>query len=182
LPDPNLDLPMRTSSDTDGEVQRVLAQMEEGKTNLKIIRLMANAPRAFRPFVLFSKALMREGFLPDEDREAIVLYLAVRNNVPYEWHEHLPMARAAGLSDKQIEGLAAGSVDHLSKNQQLAVSMAKEVADGSGVTPDTWTNACAVWGQAGAMDVILSVAWWGGLVPTLVRAVGLETPEVKVNS
>jgi 4-carboxymuconolactone decarboxylase len=180
LPDPDVDLTLRSSSDTDGEVQRVLAQMEEGKTNLKIIRLMANAPHAFRPFVLFSKALMREGFLPDEDREAIVLYLAVRNKVPYEWNEHLPMALAAGLTQEQIESLASESVDGLSRNQQLAVEVAKEVADGFGIAPNTWRRACNVWGQEGAMDAMLSVAWWGGLVPTIVRALGIVTPEVQV--
>ena len=40
----------RSSSDTEGEVQRVLGKLESGGNDIKIMRLMANSPNAFYGF------------------------------------------------------------------------------------------------------------------------------------
>jgi alkylhydroperoxidase family enzyme len=43
--------------------------------------------------------------LPDDIRELTVLRVAHLNNAPYEWHAHEPHARAAGLTDPQIDAI-----------------------------------------------------------------------------
>jgi 4-carboxymuconolactone decarboxylase len=180
MDDPRLAVPLRTSADTEGDVQRVLAQMEESGVALKVIRVVANAPAAFRPFVLFAKALMVQGYLAAEEREVVVLHLAQRGGLPYEWEEHVPIARSVGLTDEQIDALEAGTTTGplFSEGQALALRFAGAVADGDELTDELWDAARDRWGVEGAMDLVLAVGWWGGLVATVVRAFGLRSPKV----
>ena len=41
---------------------------------------------------------------------------------------------------------------------------------------ELWEQAVATWGEAGAMDLVFTVGWWGGLVLAFVRALGLTSP------
>jgi alkylhydroperoxidase family enzyme len=169
---------LRTSADSDGDVQRVLAKLEEkGLANI-ITRLMANSPTAFRPFVLMASALMGAGALPGPDREAVILDLASRAKLDYEWFEHVPVARREGFSDEQVRALEAGdplSDEHhlFTASQLLGIRIARTLVDGQALPVEDWEAARSTWGLEGAFDLLLSVAWWGGYVPTVIRGLDL---------
>src|ERR1700683_3070148 len=94
--DPIVPLAPRTTEDTTGEVQRVLGKLDAGGWNKRILRIVANSETAFRPFVLLSTSLLSSRFLPRQVQEVVILYLANRRQVDYEWLEHVPMAMSAG--------------------------------------------------------------------------------------
>lgn len=49
-----------------------------------------------------------DGSLPPAVRELVILWVARREGVAYEWVKHEPLARAAGLPDSVISTLRAG--------------------------------------------------------------------------
>jgi 4-carboxymuconolactone decarboxylase len=174
-----LDIPLRTSADTDGEVQRVLSKLEPKGNNLKVIRLLANAPNGFRPFVLMSNALMNLSDVPPDVREVAILHLAARRGVNYEWEEHISMSEDAGITKEQRTALETGSIDDLSlftEDQQLAIRAANEVVENGLLSEASWARACETWGLPTAMEFLMVVAWWGAFVPTLIEAIGLHSP------
>jgi alkylhydroperoxidase family enzyme len=168
----------RTASDTEGDVQRVLGKLEQSSQNLVVLQLMANSPHLFRPFVLFANALLNQGVLPRPVLETVVLWLAQHSEASYEWEEHVPMARAAGLSDEQIESLRSGVVgpELFDEDQCLAVDFAQVLVEQRSVPDELWAQALQRWGTEATLDLVLIVGWWGGLVLTLVRALGLRDP------
>src|SRR5688572_13786634 len=95
-----------SSGETEGTVNRVLTKLEESGRNLDIIAVMANWAPGFRSFVTMSDALLFRGVLAPVDREVAVLLTAHLHQLAYEWKEHLPMAREAGVTDAQVSAIA----------------------------------------------------------------------------
>jgi len=171
-------LPRRTAADTDGDVARVLGKLEASGQDLLILRLLANSPNAFRPFVLFADALLNRAALPRSVMEVVILWLAQHHRAPYEWEEHEPMALRAGLRPAQIDALRTGALpaDLFDDGDRLAVDVARALTERGDVPPELWSAAVERWGDAAALDLVLTVGWWGGLVLSVVRALGLTSP------
>ncbi len=180
VPDPFLELPLRTSNDTTGDVQRVLRKLEEMGKCLKIHRILANSSATFRPFILLLSSLLLDAALPEQDREVVVLHLAARRGVNYEWDEHVPVSAEAGISDALREALRDGTLDHLSgfsNAQRLALEVADVIMSEQVLSKDLWKRASQTWGDEGALDLVLTVAWWGAFIPTIIEAIGLHSVE-----
>lgn len=173
--------PLRTAADTDGDVQRVLEKLEATGQNQTILRLVANSPNVFRPFVLLANSLVNRATLGGAEREALVLHLAAMEGAAYETAAHLTPAAQAGLTERQIEILTSGAgLEHpseFSDAQNLALRLGNKVAHGEALDDRDWSDAHGQWGREGALDLVFSVAWWAGFVLVFTRALGLRPVE-----
>ncbi len=172
-------LRLRSSKDTEGDVQRVLAKLEARGLDETIVRLVANSPNVFRPFVLLADALLTKATLPAADREVLILHLATRLGVAYEWSAHEEVAAQAGVAPAQRAALrrAGGASDDaelFTPSQRLALRLADELLETGGWSSVAWTQAVDAWGREAALDLVFSVAWWGAFVPTVIGAMGLR--------
>jgi alkylhydroperoxidase family enzyme len=166
----------RSAADTEGKNREILAALEARGEDLVVLRLLANSPNGLFPVVMMSNALMRRATLPPADREVAVLVLAVRAGNTYEWDEHVPISVAEGISDEQRAAIAAGGpveVPLFSESQCLAAAFAEDLMLRRHLSPERWDAACATWGEAGALDLVMSTAFWGGLVPIMTAGLGL---------
>lgn len=172
-----LPLTPRTSADTTGEVREALTILEDIGSPKLILRTLANSETAFRPFVRLCGQLMRSTHFPRPVQEVVILHLAVCDGTHYELMEHLPMARSAGVPEEQIEALLrdAGAVDTdvFGEPELLAVEFADTLRRERRIDLPLWDRVVAHWGEAGGIDLILTVGTWGALVPTVVDALGL---------
>jgi 4-carboxymuconolactone decarboxylase len=171
----------RSSTDTEGDVQRVLGKLETRGTNLTVVRMIANSANAFRPFVLFSDGLMSRSTLPADVREVVILHLAVRLDNSYEWYEHESMSAAAGVTDEQREAVRRGDIAPplFSEDAVFAVRVADVMLERRGLPQGLWERAITTWGPDAAVDLVLAVGWWGGLVPLALEALGLRDPRLQ---
>jgi alkylhydroperoxidase family enzyme len=170
-------LPARSSSDTTDEVARVLEKLEAGGGDNLITRFLGNSPNGFRPYVLMSNALLNKAALPPVVREVVILALAGRRGTRYEWWEHEAMSEAAGVTDEQRAAIAAGTLDdeaQFDDDERFAMRVGLRLAAGDGVDDADWTSAIERWGSEGLLDLVLTVGWWGGFVPTVIEALQLD--------
>jgi alkylhydroperoxidase family enzyme len=169
-------LPRRSAADTTGKNHDILSNLEQSGEDLAILRLLANSPTLLRPMVMMANALMQRATLPPLDREVVVLHLAVRLENAYEWDEHVPLSAAAGVTNEQRDAIARRepvAAPLFGPTQQLAVAFADELVDTGGLSDGTWARAAAAWGDAAALDLLLSVGFWGGMVPIITAGLGL---------
>jgi alkylhydroperoxidase/carboxymuconolactone decarboxylase family protein YurZ len=170
-------IPQRTADDTDGETGRVLGKLEASGNALPIVRLLANSTHAFRPFVLMGDALLRRAVLPARTRELVILALAAERGAGYEWAEHVPMSADAGVTDAERDALTAGfaaDLPDLAKADQLALDVARQLCRNGSLDDDTWAAVGATWDADATLDLVMSIGWWGGFVPTVIAALGVE--------
>jgi len=79
---------------------------------LNIFLMMANAETAFRPWMRWAGILLTDLALDPLLRELAILRVArLTPHAEYEWVQHVPIAKAAGASDEQVEALEAGQPD-----------------------------------------------------------------------
>ena len=88
---------------------------------LNIFRTLAHQPKLIKSWLSFGTYLLSESTLPARYREIAILRVGWLCRCGYEWGQHVVIARSSGLSDEEIERIAAGfharvvqhEVDHL---------------------------------------------------------------------
>jgi 4-carboxymuconolactone decarboxylase len=165
-----------SSGETEGTVNRVLSKLEESGRNLDIIAVMANWAPGFRSFVTMSDALLFKGVLAPVNREVAVLLTAHLHQLAYEWKEHLPMAREAGVSDEQVSAIAEdrwrSDPDAVfTVEQRTIIEVIATLVSDRRLSTDLWSRACDRLGPEAALELLMAYAWWGGFVRVVIESV-----------
>jgi alkylhydroperoxidase family enzyme len=87
------------------EVREVLERLP---VRLNIFKLMAHAETNFRPLLRLGTSILARQKLPAKLRELAILRVARLEQAEYEWVQHVPIGKAAGVSDAQIAALERG--------------------------------------------------------------------------
>jgi alkylhydroperoxidase/carboxymuconolactone decarboxylase family protein YurZ len=181
---PRHQIERQSSQTTEGDTRRVLAKLESSGKDIALVRLVANWPAGFRPFVLMSDALLFKGELTAVTREVVILYIATARRLEYEWDEHVAISARAGVTDEQRSALRASpgqmpSADDatFTAEQLVAIAFVRDLLEsGEGIGP-TWEVACEELGKEAALELVFVVAWWAGFVPVLTDTLfALESP------
>src|SRR5688572_13271284 len=88
--------------------QRELVDMFGGEQALNIFKTLVRHPGLFRKWLPFGGKLLQGAKLPPRERELVILRTAVLCGADYEWAQHVAIARTAGVTDEEIERVAAG--------------------------------------------------------------------------
>src|ERR1700724_2502465 len=96
---------------------------------LILYAMVAHAESAFTPWLKYSTALLTRLELDPLLRELAILQVAHLVDSPYEWVQHVVIARAVGASDAQIEAIErdAETDPSLSAEQAQVLHFAREV-------------------------------------------------------
>jgi 4-carboxymuconolactone decarboxylase len=90
------------------EKQRELLSALGGMAHLNVFATAVNHPKLFRSWLGFAGRLLQGSTLPPRDREIVILRVAYLCESPYEWGQHVQIARDAGLHDDEIVRVAEG--------------------------------------------------------------------------
>jgi len=101
-------LPYIDSANASAPVREALARLP---AQLNIFRMVANAETCFRPFLSLGTAILAQQKLDPLLREHMILRIGHLWNGRYEFHQHVPIAKAFGASDEQIRAHSAGVTD-----------------------------------------------------------------------
>ena len=99
-------LPYVDPASAPAKIQEALAGLA---VPLKIFRMVAHAETNFRPFLRFGGSILAQQQLSARLREMAILRVAQLSPARYEWVQHVPIAKAAGVTDDQVAALEAGN-------------------------------------------------------------------------
>ncbi len=125
--------------------QAVRGALEALPVQLNVFRMMAHAETNFRPLLRLGSSILAEQELDAKLRELAILRVAHLDEAQYEWAQHVPVAKATGVSDAQIEALEGGDIwaDCFDPGEQLLLRFTTEVCKTCArVTPPSppWLN------------------------------------------
>lgn len=89
-------------------VREAFAQLP---VHLHVFKLVAHAETCFRPFLRYGASILGRQALSARLRELAILRVARLADAEYEWVQHVPIARAAGVRDEQIAALEHGALE-----------------------------------------------------------------------
>jgi alkylhydroperoxidase family enzyme len=97
-------------SEWDDETREQLGRMliTPGGQPLNIFATIANHPKLLKRWLVFGTHVLAKSELPARDRELLILRTGWLCHAPYEWGQHVVIARREGISADEIERVAVG--------------------------------------------------------------------------
>ena len=143
--------------------------------NLKVFRLLANAPHVFPAWTQMVDELFESPTFSRRMREVVILRVAHLQNSRYELGQHIAIARG-GLTDQQISAIvetedfdAAG----FSPTECTALDVTTELCTTHRLRDDTFAAAQAVFGDEALTELLMIISCYYGLALVL-NAVDLD--------
>ncbi len=104
-----------------------------------IVTLMGCHPELYEKVADVSVMLMAKSTLPRRELELVVLRTDWLCQSPYNWGEHVSIAKRFGVTSEEIERITQGSVvDGWSHHDRALVRAAEELHEDSMLSDETW--------------------------------------------
>jgi alkylhydroperoxidase family enzyme len=143
-----------------------------------LYQALANHPRLVAAWTEFSKTLRHDTRTPRALRELVILRGAQLMRSEYEWAQHLPMARKAGVREEQIRNLAAWRTSsHFDAREKAALALGEAVTQGH-VSDGVYAEAKRQFDDHDYVELAI-VASFYAMVGRMLDAMGVQLePEV----
>jgi alkylhydroperoxidase family enzyme len=108
---------------------------------LHILTVISHHPTFLGPFIEWATALAQHGLLTRREQEILALRVAVNCKSEFEWGHHVVYARAAGMTEDDINRVVAGAdASGWSESEQALVRAADELTSPAyDISDDTWS-------------------------------------------
>lgn len=144
---------------------------------LKIFRMMAHAESNLRSLLRLGGTILARQQLSSRLRELAILRVANLSRARYEWVQHVPIAKAAGVTDKQVAALDAGNATAacFDIRDQLVLRFTDELVRDVRASDRTFKEMTAHFPPREIVELILAVGFYMMIARLLeTTAVDLE--------
>jgi len=105
----------------------------------EIIRTMLRHPELFSRHIHVGLQLLGKGVLAARDRELAILRIGWLCRAPFEWGEHVQVAKKVGITSDEIERVTQGSsADGWSERDAAIIKATEELHADAMISNDTW--------------------------------------------
>ena len=138
-----------------------------------LYKALGNHPKLIEAWTEFSKTLRHDTRTPRALRELVILRGAQLMRSEYEWAQHLPMARKAGVSEAQIKDLPAWKTStHFNAREKAALALSEAVTQGR-VSDEVYAEAMRHFDHHDYVELAL-VASFYAMVGRMLDAMGVQ--------
>ncbi|WP_448465892.1 carboxymuconolactone decarboxylase family protein [Mycolicibacterium sp. XJ870] len=148
------------SAEWGDETQEALASLipreranPEGAGN--VLSTLVRHPDLTRAYLPFNAYLLRESLLSPRIREVALLRIVLRCACDYLWTHHLPIARQAGLSDEDIDGIRSGRCTD--GHDDVIVRAVDDLVAFNTITQSTWDGLAGFLDENQRMDLVFLI-------------------------
>jgi 4-carboxymuconolactone decarboxylase len=150
---------------------------------LNVARMIANSETVFRNFSRLGVSLMTRAALNSKLREIAILRTAKLTGSVYEWTQHVPIAKASGVSDEQVAAIETWENSRcFDEVERLVLSFTDEITRNVKGRKETLERLKQHLKAPEVVELILSIGFWGMVARLLETAeVDLEDFAGKIN-
>jgi len=106
-----------------------------------VLTTLVRHPALAGPFLVYNAVLLRTPTLDARHRELMILRVAWRTRSPYEWLQHVRMARALGLADDELDAIGSGAdAEVWGTLESDLLAATDQLLDHYRVDDDTWAR------------------------------------------
>jgi len=122
-----------------------------------LLALMCH-PDLYERMSALSVQLMAKNTLSPRDRELAVLRTGWLCQAPYEWGEHVRIAKLVGISSEQIEQVTVGSsADGWTEHERALLRAVEELHEGAMICDATWDTLARTLDNAQLYELMIVV-------------------------
>jgi 4-carboxymuconolactone decarboxylase len=140
------------------ESRTILNADAPGDGALNIFATLAHHPKLMKRWLVFGNHILGKSTLSARDRELLILRTGWNCRAPYEWGQHVAIARATGITDAEIAQISVGPDDAAWSAQDAdLLRAADELHLDACVSEDTWKALSARFDEQQMLDAIFTV-------------------------
>jgi len=157
----------------------VAATVEQaGVKQVNLYRALAHAPDLLRAWIAFAWTLRGHDRTSRRLRELMILRTGLLHRSEYEWHQHLRMAREAGVTDEEIRELAAWQTsDAFGPEDRAALALTDAIVAGS-VPHAVSEEIDRHFDHAQRIELTVTAAFYS-MVPRILDALGVPIEDAE---
>lgn len=166
-------IPPLPDAERDARTSALLADVAVSGPTTNIFTTLVRHPGLFRRWLPFGGKLLA-GRLPARDRELLILRTGWLCAAEYEWGQHVPVGRQAGLTDAEIARIQAGPDDPAwSEHDAALLAAADELHGDACITDDTWGKLAARYDERQLIEIPMVVGHYH-LVAFTLNTLGVQ--------
>jgi 4-carboxymuconolactone decarboxylase len=148
---------------------------------LNIFRTLLNHPSAAKAFLVWGGYILgRKSTLPPREREIVILRTGFLCRSGYEWTQHVPIARRAGLTDDEIARIKIGAdAPGWSKPDAALLRATDDLHREQFVTEPVWAELMRHFQERQRMDMVFTAGQYTQ-VSMLLNSFGVQLDEGQV--
>lgn len=144
------------------------------QSGANLLGTLAHYPGLTKPFLEFNGHILYGTSLSVRQRELIVLRVASLRQCGYEWAQHVLLARDAGVTDEEIDRIAAGpDAPGWAPIERAMLQAVDDLLADAVVSDDTWAVLAKEFDQRQLMDLVFTVGTYE-MVAFALRSFGVE--------
>ncbi len=129
-----------------------------GESALNVFATFAHHPKLMKRWLVFGNHVLAKSTLPARDRELLVLRTGWNCRAPYEWAQHVAIARSIGITDEEITRITEGpDSPGWSELDALVLRAADELHADQGLTDATYAALAAHYDVQQQLDLVFAV-------------------------
>jgi 4-carboxymuconolactone decarboxylase len=137
----------------DDEIRRLSADPP-----LNIFGTLAHHPKLMKRWTVFGAHVLGKSPLPARDRELLILRTGWLCRSPYEWGQHVVIARAVGITDVEIERIAVGpDAPGWDPFDARLLRAADELHEDQAISDATYAGLTARYDEQQMLDLVFAV-------------------------
>lgn len=116
--------------------------------------LLARHPHLFKSQLEMGIFLFSGSAIPPRERELAVLRTAWLAGAPYEWGEHVDIARKLGMTPEETDAIRCGpDAPGWSGHERAILSAVDELVDNKMISDATWSLLAQTWNEAQLIEL-----------------------------
>jgi 4-carboxymuconolactone decarboxylase len=129
-----------------------------GESALNIFATFAHHPKLMKRWLVFGNHVLAKSTLPARDREFVVLRTGWNCRAPYEWGQHVVIARSIGITDDEITRVSVGpDADGWSEQEAVLLRAADELHNDQTLTDATYAALATRYDVQNLLDLVFTV-------------------------
>jgi alkylhydroperoxidase family enzyme len=129
-----------------------------GDNTLNVFATLAHHPKLMKRWMVFGNHVLAKSTLPARHRELLILRTGWNCRAPYEWGQHVAIARAIGITDEEITRIAHGpDAPGWSAADALLLRAADELHDETTLSDATYDAMAARYDAQYLLDLVFTV-------------------------
>lgn len=141
---------------------------------LNIFRTLSHHPKLLKRWLVFGAHVLGKSTLSARDREILILRVGWLCRAEYEWSQHVGIGRGAGLTDEEIERIAAGAdAPGWSDRERALLRAADELHADAFVSDATWAELTPYYDTRQLLDLLFTVGQYR-LVSMALNTLGVQ--------
>lgn len=159
-----------SNEEATAETRELFERIEKnGAKVLNLYRTVGHSPPAAGAFIKLGSLLLNRAKLAPRFRELAILRIATIAKSEYEWTQHVPIAREAGLSEDQIDAIGDWEESAVFDAEERAVlRYTDEVASTVAVGESTFDGLREFLDEQEIVELTLSIGYWSMVARVLV--------------